>query len=126
MTGSGQDEDRAYERDRPLIAVPPEDAPWWPDGSAFALTFNAYDRLGSFDSVAKLANDTAAGFAANGALPPDIDELRACLFFEQRRYRHFDSDPYERSKSREYLKALIRRIRELSGGTLQGPPDPMP
>ncbi len=108
------------------IPMPADDAPWWPDGNEFALTFNAYERVGNFEAVAEAGNAAAGAFAENGSLPPDIAGLRTCLFFEQRRYRHLDMDAYRDPDSRRYLRALLARIRELGGGTVPGPPDPLP
>ena len=108
------------------IPVPPEDAPWWGVVDGFALSFNAYDRMGGMDPVAALANSVEQGFKVDGALPEDVDSLRACLFFEQRRWRHFDHDPYDNEMVHSYLTALLRKIRQVSGGTIPGPPDPSP
>jgi len=108
------------------IPLPSDDAPWWPDGNEFALTFHAYERVGNFEAVAEIGNEAARAFPENGSLPPDIAGLRTCLFFEQRRYRPLDADPYGNPDSRRYLRALLARIRELGGGMVPGPPDPLP
>ncbi|HVX19133.1 MAG TPA: hypothetical protein VHA73_13970 [Acidimicrobiales bacterium] len=50
--------------------------------------------------------------------------MRSFLFFEQRRYRHFDGEP--KGRSRAYIDALLTAIAELSGGTVPDPPDPLP
>ncbi len=112
--------------DRTAIPVPKADAPWWPDVNEFALTFNAYERVGDFDTVAEMGNAAAKAFAEDGSLPRDVAGLRTCLFFEQRRYRHLDVEPYKNPEFRSYLTALPARIRELTGGTVPGPPDPLP
>jgi hypothetical protein len=63
--------------------VPSPDADW--DAiQAFALTFDGYSASGSFEACAEIAN---RGEAAT------LTELRTCLFFEQRRWRHFGEEP---------------------------------
>jgi hypothetical protein len=105
------------------IAVPAMDTPW-PEIWAFALSYNAYDRDGGFDGAARIGNDTAKQWANDGSLPEDLALARAALFFEQRRYRHFDTDPDEGGE--RYVRALVQVITELSGGFVPGPADPLP
>ena len=38
-----------------------------------------------------------------------LDELRACLFFDQRAWRHFGEDPDD--DGMEYIRALLTAIR---------------
>jgi len=105
------------------ISVPESDAPWqdiWP----FALSWNAYDRLGDFDSVAAVANDVSQAWRRSGELPHDLNDVRTALFFEQRSYRHSDQMPSGRGA--DYVRSLLDRIRELSGGMVPGPPDSLP
>ena len=40
-----------------------------------------------------LANERSDGFGKSGAWEGSFEELRCCLFFEQRRWRHFGIDP---------------------------------
>ena len=62
--------------------IPPVDADW--DTIAeFALTFDGYEVWGSSDKCADIANARRHG---------SLTELRTCLFFAQRRWRHFN--PY--------------------------------
>jgi len=110
----------------PVIRVPSDDAPWFPAVNEFALTFNAYERLGSLEKTDAVARFGAKCYAGNGSFPDNLDLVRSCLFFEQRRYHHLDVDPYDEPQSREYLKALLRKIREMSGGVVLGPPDAYP
>jgi hypothetical protein len=80
-----------------------------PDIAEFALTFDGYQALG--DRTGDLANGAKHEWSENRALPDDLVELRSCLFFEQRRYRHFGWDPEEDAMG--YIRALIEAIRAL-------------
>ena len=105
------------------VTVPLEDAPWQ-DIWRFALTYNAYDRLGGFDTASEHGNRARDRWNSEQVLPDELDGARAALFFEQRRFRHFDSDPS--GEDEVYVRALIALIRQLSGGSLPGPPDSLP
>jgi hypothetical protein len=89
--------------------LPPPEAEWHEVGR-FALSFNGYEWWGSFGQCAEVANRNLEGFRERGALPDSLTELRTCLFFEQRRWRHFGLDPDE--EARRYIGALLDRIRE--------------
>lgn len=92
--------------------IPGDDAPWQPDIVNFALTFDGYAAFDGFDPLAATGNITAEEWQRDGALPNDLSILRGCLFFEQRRYRHFDSDPP--GESMAYIRALVSAIRRLA------------
>lgn len=100
-------ESAGYRRTLAEEPIPGPSAPWMPDISKFALTFDGYQALG--DRVGDLANATQYEWSENGALPDDLIELRSCLFFEQRRYRHFGWNPDEDAMA--YIRALIEAIR---------------
>lgn len=72
----------------------------WNDISEFALTFNGYRELGSFDQCAEIAN---------ARRHDSLTDLRTCLFFEQRRFRHCGEEPDE--DDIQYIHALIEKIR---------------
>ena len=55
----------------------------WTELWRFALTIDGYERLGSSDAVAELANRAAAAFARRAELPGNLATLRLALFFEQ-------------------------------------------
>ena len=63
----------------------------------FALTFNGYE----VPNCADIANTRSA---------KSLTELRAALFFEQRRYRHFGSKPT--GEDLHYIRTLVKRIRD--------------
>lgn len=101
--------------------VPGKEATW-PEIWHFALSYNAYDRHGGFDGAAKIGNTCAERWAKHRWLPNDLDLARAALFFEQRRHHHLGEDPA--GEDAQYVRSLLRRISELSGGTVEGPPGP--
>jgi hypothetical protein len=105
------------------IPVPGSSADWHEIGY-FSLSFNAYDRLGGFDPVSKLAKGTKKRWASIGKLPEGLDKLRAALFFEQRSYRHSDSEPQGTELS--YIHALLAAIHDQTGGSIPGPADEWP
>lgn len=74
----------------------------------FAFKYNAYEKLGSFQAVCKLAHEREKVFMDTGKWIGTVDELRACLFFEQRRWRHMGEDPEGESLHR--LIHLYRTI----------------
>ena len=67
------------------------------DISEFALTFDGYD----LPNCADLANSRSA---------VTLSELRAVLFFEQRRYRHFGYGPT--GEDLEYIRSIVLKIRD--------------
>ena len=108
------------------IEVPGPDDAYFPTINEFALTFNGYYRLGSRREVAEVARRWSTSYQECGILPDDLDTLRVCLFFEQRRWRDQMSSPFDNPKVKTYIRALVEKIRQLSGGTLPGPVDPYP
>lgn len=80
----------------------------------FALTFNGYKYSGSSDGCAELADRSAEDYHARRLLPEGLSELRACLFFEQRRWRYVQED--STGEELEYVKALVEAIRGIIAG----------
>jgi len=83
----------------------PEDVPG-PDADlgeiwAFAATFDGYRHCGGFHECAEIAN---------AGQPETLAELRTCLFFEARRWRHFGESPD--GEALAYIQDLVARIRE--------------
>lgn len=79
--------------------VPPPEAGWREIGE-FALTFDGYERWGSFDACAEVAH---------ARRHDTLDDLRTCLFFEQRRWRHFGEAPDRDAMA--YVRELVEKIR---------------
>jgi hypothetical protein len=82
----------------------------WAEISWFAAQHEGYASR-DFDELAALANSSANHFASHDQIKPDLtlDDLRACLFFEHRRFRHFGHAPD--AESTPYIRALIEAIR---------------
>jgi|ERR1700722_481239 len=83
--------------------IPSPDADW-STISEFALTFNAYEALGSLEACAEIANARTA---------ITLTDLRTCLFYEQRRWRHFGEKPDP--SSMEYIRGILEKIRAKIG-----------
>jgi hypothetical protein len=98
----------------PNGSLRPSDVPGpnagWGEIGWFALRFNGYETIGR-DAVGKLANESVEYHQAHGGIDPHFDliQLRGCLFFEQRRYRHFGHDPDETAVP--YIRSLVEAIR---------------
>jgi hypothetical protein len=82
--------------------LPSPRAPW-EDVQHFALTFDGYKRIGK--GLAALAN----GHLEAGTVPDDLNELRGCLFFEQRRWHAQDEAPDQATM--RHVWALVEGIR---------------
>ncbi len=77
----------------------------WTDYARFALTFSPRDR----EECRELASDAFAGWRRTGEVPRRLEALRACLWFEQRRWRFLGREPD--SEGMRYVGALIRAMR---------------
>ena len=88
--------------------LPPQNAKWEAINE-FALTFNGYEYWGSFDKCADVANQSYKIYVTKGRLPDSVNALRSCLFFEQRRWRHFGECPDEETMA--YIHQIIESIR---------------
>ncbi len=74
----------------------------------FAYTFDGYERYG-MEACAKLANEGLSRYYHSRELPQnDLDLLRACLFFEARRWQLHQQEPD--TKGLLYIHALIDAI----------------
>lgn len=87
--------------DLTLSNIPIPDASW-DEIEEFALTFDGYNVWGSFDICAEIAN---------ARRHESLTDLRTCLFFEQRRWRHFGENPDE--KTMDYIRGLVEEIRSM-------------
>ena len=90
--------------DKLEIAKIPSASSSWREIEPFALRFyeeKYLESLGGFDWAAQLANERTAS---------TLTELRASLFFEQRRWRHVGCDPEDLQLV--YVQSLLWRIRQ--------------
>jgi hypothetical protein len=94
-------------------AVPPATASWNTIAS-FALTLDGYQAVGQKE-CGQLANKVKSEFPGNAAFLQSLSlrELRVCLFFEQRRFNHFNREP--QGAERAYINALLEAIKALPG-----------
>ncbi len=74
---------------------------------AFAYGFDGYARFG-LEGCGELANLTLSAYLRDRRLPDDLDELRACLYFEARRWIVLQQEPDTRA--RLYLGALLEHL----------------
>jgi hypothetical protein len=95
-------------RNSDLTADAIPDDPADPRFEAFALSFDGYAHWG--DRCGPRAQAAAAAFRERGILPSTVSDLRACLFYEQQRWRWTDHQPDDHAVA--YLQALLDALRE--------------
>jgi len=89
-----------------------------------SLTYNAFSRQGDFDFVADIDVRARQAWDNEETLPNDLEICRTILFFEQRRFRHLDAEPA--NDDDRFVREILGRIRDLSGGEVPGPGDESP
>lgn len=87
-----------------VVDAPDPDGPWT-DIEDFALSYTPATDHAELQTRASRARRRWARY---GELPDDPAELRACLFFEQRRWNLFGGEPV--GWARAYAAALVRAI----------------
>lgn len=75
----------------------------------FAQSFNGYEHCGSVQKCREVAKQGVALHKKNKDLNQSLTDLRTCLFFEARRWKHLEKKP-TRSGLR-YIHALLEAIR---------------
>jgi hypothetical protein len=75
----------------------------------FALTFDGYEQWGNFEKCQEVAKSGIDLFRRKQQLSQSLTDLRTCLFYEARRWRHLDKNPNQ--KGMEYIHALVDAIR---------------
>jgi len=81
----------------------------WKKIEPFALTFNGYKHWGSFKKCREVADQGVKLYRGRQALNQSLTDLRTCLFFESRRWKHYEKNPTK--KGMEYIRALVEAIR---------------
>ena len=75
--------------------------------AGFALSFDGYSRIKDISIFAnKIVEEVKNDKSITEKLT--LTELRACLFYEQRRYRHYGEEP--EGEDRDYIKGLLLEI----------------
>jgi hypothetical protein len=77
----------------------------------YALCFNGYDAYGGLEGLGAMANDRRFFFSEHGLWVGSARELRGCLFFEARRWRHFGYSP--EGADLQGIVQLFERIQHL-------------
>jgi hypothetical protein len=77
----------------------------WSDYARFTVTFSPHDR----DLCSEMGADAFARWRRTGDVPRRLEDLRACLWFEQRRWRFVGREPD--TEGMRYVGALIRAMR---------------
>jgi len=97
------------------ITAVPRRGESWDAVSDFALSYDGY---AYWEDLATLAGRVLQRWTRRRSLPATLDELRGCLFYEQRRWNHFGEEPTGRSA--EYMWAMVEAI-----GALAAPVTPV-
>ena len=108
MTAGEFGDGAVLNRDLRPEMVPASADPWMPFAT-FALSFDGYQYR---DDLGVWANENAAAFRGAGSLPAglSLSDLRALVFYEQRRYRHMQIEP-PRGDGLRYVDTLLAAIR---------------
>lgn len=100
----------------PQTAVPDADEPLDVLFRFASMTYFGYDRHGGVEALSRFATAVADRWEQDGELARSLAEARAALFYEARRWHHFGQAPDAMSEA--YIRALVARVAELSGGTV--------
>lgn len=93
-----------------LDMIPSSRAAWLPIAQ-FALTYDGYRHKEGVAGCGAIANSARARYWKDRKLPRSLDHLRTCLFFEQRRFRHFGDSPS--GEDLAYIRSIVLAIRKL-------------
>jgi hypothetical protein len=75
----------------------------------FALSFNGYEHCGSVQKCRDVAKKGVTRHKENQDLNQSLTDLRTCLFFEARRWKHLEKKPT--ASGLRYIRALLEAIR---------------
>ena len=99
----------------PPTRVPSDDASW-EEVLKFAWAYNGYEHFGTEGAFA-VAASVQEHLQRTGSLPDDLPALRCALFMAQRAAYWTDFCP---ETDGAWMRQLVAKIRELSGGSLRG------
>jgi len=87
--------------------------PCWDDLQALALSINGYELapILGLEDCGDLANDRRQQYQQTGKWEGDSIELWICLFFEQRRWRHFGYSPEDDQEAWPEILALYQALK---------------
>ncbi len=89
----------------------------------FALTFDWYAEKGTHEACAAFADAVRDRWEQAGTLPVGLNDLRAALFFEQRRWCWSNEGPFNDNEWR-YWRSLVEAIRHELPYDDRLPPEP--
>ena len=81
----------------------------WKNIIPFAQTFNGYEYWGSVKKCREVARYGVSLHKSNHGLNQSLTDLRTCLFFEVRRWKHLERNPNKAGLL--YVHALVEAIR---------------
>ncbi|MBE3040938.1 MAG: hypothetical protein IMZ62_19245 [Chloroflexi bacterium] len=81
----------------------------WKNIIPFAQSFNGYEHWGSVQKCREVAKQGVALHKSNQELTQSLTDLRTCLFFEARRWKHLEKNPSKLGLV--YVHALVEAIR---------------
>jgi hypothetical protein len=81
----------------------------WTKIAPFAQSFNGYEHCGSVQKCREVANQGVILHKGNKDLNQSLTDLRTCLFFEARRWKHLEKKPTR--SGLKYIHALLDAIR---------------
>lgn len=81
----------------------------WKKVLPFALTFDGYEHWGDFGKCQEVAKLGITSYRTQKAFTQSLTDLRTCLFYEARRWRHLEKNPNKNGM--EYIHALVDAIR---------------
>jgi hypothetical protein len=82
----------------------------WKNIFLFAHTFNGYKHWGSVKKCHEVARHGIVLHKSQHDLEQSLTDLRTCLFFEARRWKHLEKNPSKAGLV--YVHALVEAIRE--------------
>ena len=81
----------------------------WKNILPFAHSFNGYEHWGSVKKCHEVARQGIVLHKSNQDLEQSLTDLRTCLFFEARRWKHLEKSPSKAGLV--YVHALVEAIR---------------